>query len=56
MNKNWLKFFSPAVLDDVLDENFDNSKGQKPFSFGSYTDRVKLGKKIIDKLYEKDKK
>ncbi|HEX9600474.1 MAG TPA: hypothetical protein VF985_03195 [Mariniflexile sp.] len=44
--------FAPKEIKKVMNDNFNTSKGQKAFDFGSYDDRVKFGQKIIDQLHE----
>lgn len=46
--------FAPSQVRKVMIENFNTDKGQKAFDFGNYDDRVKLGQKIIDQLYENE--
>lgn len=45
--------FAPEAIKNVMDKYFNTDNGQKAFDFGSYNDRVKLGEKMIDQLYQK---
>jgi len=43
---------APGAIQNVMGNYFNTDKGQKAFDFGSYNDRVKLGQKIVDQLYQ----
>lgn len=49
--------FSTSDVTEVLDKHFnpDDYRDQHKFNFRSYADRVKLGQKLIDMLYERKK-
>ncbi|MCX6180587.1 MAG: hypothetical protein NT150_01490 [Bacteroidetes bacterium] len=56
INSSMSSSFAPSEVNEVIKEHFTDAKtGKVTFDFSSYKDRVKLGQKLVDKLYEKEK-
>ena len=53
VNYSMGSIFAPKEINNVMDKYFNEDKGQEAFDFSSYDHRVKLGEKLIDKLYNK---
>ena len=58
INTAFSSTFAPKIIKSILKENFTkkNVAGKEvlKIDFGSYEDRVKLGEKLIDRLYERE--